>query len=252
LRTLKVTLSYDGTQFHGWQEQAVGRTIEGEIKKGLQFMHKHPVNVVAAGRTDSGVHANGQVISYQSDLDGIPIDRYARALNSFMPQDIKVRLVEQATDGFNARHDARLRMYKYYILASEMPVAWAQAVSLRVVHKPDIRKLNRIAACLIGTHDFSTFSALNDQVPNRTRTVYAAYFHIEGPFLVFYICAQSFLWKMVRSLTGSLLAYEQAGLTSADVAAHLAARDRQLAGPSAPAWGLFLHKVVYKDEALLF
>jgi tRNA pseudouridine38-40 synthase len=252
LRTLKVTVAYDGTDFFGWQQQPTGRTVEAEIKKALYFMHKHELTIDAAGRTDSGVHASGQVISYQSDLDAIPLDRYARALNSFFPKDIRVVVVSEAVPGFHARYDARLRVYKYYILASEIPIPALRAYSWRIVHQPNMRLLNRLAAQLLGTHDFTTFSAPNAQVPNRVRTVHAASFHVEGPLLVFEIAAGAFLWKMVRSIVGSLLAFEQAGLDPQAMRERLAAKDRTLAAPTAPAWGLFLHKVVYKDERLLF
>jgi len=252
MRTLKVTLAYDGTKFRGWQIQPVGRTIEGEIRKALEFMHKHPVNILAAGRTDSGVHASGQVISYQSELDSIALERYPRALNNFLPKDIRVQAVEEVTSDFHARFDARLRTYKYYLFPSELPDPTVELYSLRIVHKPDIRVLNRMASKFIGTHDFTTFSSPNEQIPDRVRTIHAASFHAEGHFLVFSISAGSFLWKMVRSIVGSLLEFEQDALMPEEVSLRLEAKDRKLAGTTAPAWGLFLHKVVYKDERILF
>lgn len=249
---IKATIAYDGTRFLGWQQQKEGRTIEGDIKAALERMHKAPVALQAAGRTDAGVHANGQVISFPSTIEGLAEDRFARALNNFFPKDIRVRQLEYVADDFHARFDARERVYKYYIYPSELPAPHFHAYSLRIVHKPDLRQLNRLAAKIVGRHDFSTFSAPNEQVPDRVRVVHSACFHAEGPFIVFQICGASFLWRMVRSLVGSLLAYEEEGIDPAECAARLAACDRSLAGPTAPAWGLFLHKVVYKDEQLLF
>lgn len=248
MRQLKVTLAYDGSNFQGWQDQKTGRTVEGEVKKALRFMHKHDVGLNAAGRTDSGVHANGQVIGFQSDLDGIDLNRFPRALNSFLPHDIRIRLVEQADDSFHARHDARERSYKYYLYTGELPVPHFRPYSHHVVHKPDLNKLNRLASVLVGEHDFSTFSVPSKDTPNHVRNVFTAAFHTEGPFIVFYIAAQSFLWRMVRCIVGSLLKYELDGIDPAEVRKYLLAQDKTLAGPTAPAWGLFLHQVRYKDE----
>jgi len=252
MRNLKVTIGYDGTNFQGWQEQRSGRTIEGEIRKGLFFMHKHPVNINAAGRTDSGVHATGQVINYWSDLDSIPIERYCRALNSFLPLDVRARQVEEVDEAFHARHNARERSYKYYLYPADIPEPHLRIYSDRIVRRPNMNLLNEMAAVLIGTHDFSSFSAPSEEVPNRVRTIYSACFHTEGPYLVFYIAGNGFLWRMVRSLVGSLLTYEAEGLHGSDVAEKLAAKNRKLAGPTAPAWGLFLHRVRYGNEQLLY
>jgi tRNA pseudouridine38-40 synthase len=252
MRNLKVTIGYDGTNFQGWQEQKTGRTVEGEIRKALGFMHKHPVDLNAAGRTDSGVHATGQVINYQSDLDSIPIERYCRALNSFLPLDVRARQVEVAPDGFHARHDARERSYKYYLFPSDVPEAHYRHYSDRIVRRPDINRLNDMAAAFIGTHDFTSFSAPSEDTPNRVRTIYASCFHAEGPFLVYYVAGNGFLWRMVRSIVGSLLTYEAEGLGAAEVRERLAARSRKLAGPTAPAWGLFLHRVRYEDEQRVY
>lgn len=252
MRNLKVTIGYDGAGFCGWQEQQKGRTVEGEIRKALFFMHKHPVNINAAGRTDSGVHATGQVINYWSDLDTISLDRYCRAINSFLPLDIRARRVEHVADDFHARHHARERSYKYYLFPSDVPEAHYRLFSDRIVRRPDIRRLNELASVIEGTHDFSTFSAPSENTPNRVRTVYSSSFHTEGPFLVYHIAGNSFLWRMVRSLVGSILAYEFEKVTAAQMREYLVAADRKLAGPTAPAWGLFLHRVRYKDDKLLY
>lgn len=252
MRNLKVTIGYDGTDFQGWQAQKQGRTVEGEIRKALFHMHKHEVDINAAGRTDAGVHASGQVINYQSDLDSIPLERYCRALNSFLPIDVRARRVECAPEGFHARHDARERTYKYYLYPSDVLEAHYLRYSERVVRHPDIRRLNELASAIEGTHDFSTFSAPSEDQPNRVRTIYSSAFHAEGPFVVYQVAGISFLWRMVRSLVGSMLAYERDGMDKAEMARRLAAKDRELAGPSAPAWGLFLHRVRYEHEQRLY
>ena len=252
MRNLKVTIGYDGTKFQGWQEQKQGRTIEGEICKALFFMHKHPVDINAAGRTDSGVHATGQVINYQSDLDTIPIDRYCRALNSFLPLDIRARQIVEEDHSFHARYDARERTYKYYLYPSDLMESHFRIYSDRIVRRPNIVQLNNLAAVLEGTHDFTTFSAPSDETPNRVRTIFSSCFHMEGPFLVYQISGNGFLWRMVRSIVGSLLTYEIEKIDAAEMRQRLQAANRKLAGPTAPAWGLFLHRVRYKNENCLY
>ena len=252
MRNFKVTIGYDGSKFQGWQEQKSGRTVEGEIRKALFFMHKHPVDINAAGRTDSGVHATGQVINYFSDLDSIQLERYCKAFNSFLPLDVRARRVELVDDDFHARHAARERSYKYYLYPSDVPEPHFRHYSDRIVRRPDLNRLNAMAAELVGIHDFTSFSAPSENTPNRVRTIYSACFHTEGPFLVFFIAGNGFLWRMVRSLVGSLLTYEAEGLSATDLRERLVARDRKLAGPTAPAWGLFLHRVRYDDDILVY
>ncbi len=252
MRNLKITMAYDGSNFLGWQQQKIGRTVEGEILKALQFMHNQPLGLHAAGRTDTGVHASGQVINFVSNLDGIPLQRYARAFNSFLPLDIRAKYVEEKPESFHARYHARERSYKYYILSSELHQPHYRFYCHRVVHKPSLTALNRLARAFVGTHDFSTFSSPSEQNPNPERTVYNASFAIEGPFLVFHVVAQSFLWRMVRSMVGSLLTFEQESISIEELKAKINAKDRTQAGPTAPATGLYLHQVRYKDEHLVY
>jgi tRNA pseudouridine38-40 synthase len=248
MRNLKLTIAYDGTDFRGWQIQKEGRTVQGEVEKALSRMHKRDISVVCAGRTDSGVHANGQVISFLSDLDDIPAGKLSRAVSSFLPKDISVVRSEIVPDDFHARYAARRRSYKYYIFPSPVRIPHYQRYSLRVLRRPDIGLLNRYAAKMVGEHDFTTFAAPNEQVPHRVRRVLSAGFYPEGDFVVFRITGTAFLWKMVRGIVGSLLEYEEKGLNPGEVAEYLAAADRSLAGMTAQARGLFFDRVEYDDR----
>ena len=245
MRNIKLTLAYDGTDFQGWQIQKEGRTVQGEVEKALSRMHKREMKVHCAGRTDSGVHATGQVINFFSDLADLPPTRFAPALSSFLPQDIAAVQAEEASEKFHARYWARERRYVYYILVSPIRLPHCRRYSWRITNRPDIARLNRLAAALLGEHDFTTFSTANEQVPNRRRQVLAASFYPQGNYIVFCITAVSFLWKMVRSIVGSLIEYEQKGYTDKDMHHFLLAADRSLAGVTMPARGLFLDRVVY-------
>ena len=249
MRHLKITLSYDGTDFLGWQRQTKGRTIQGVLEDQIGRMHQAPVDIQASGRTDAGVHAHGQVISIRSGLDSIPLHKLGKALNGFMPRDICVQRVELVPDSFHPRYDAVRRSYKYYLDVRALPSAVQDRYAWRIGWFPDIRRLNAFASALVGTHDFSTFSVANEQVPNRIRTIYTSAFFPEGPYLVYQISGASFLWKMVRSLVGSMLHFENQGYNPHVMGDFLRAADRSLAGPTAPARGLFLHRVDYRDQA---
>ncbi len=247
MRNVKLTIAYDGTDFLGWQKQKEGRTVQGEVEKALSRMHKREISVACAGRTDSGVHANGQVISFCSELD-IPAEKLCRAVSSFFPKDVSAVASELVDDDFHARYSARRRSYKYYIFPSPVRIPHYRRYSVRTLRRPDLSLLNRYAGKIIGEHDFSTFSAPNEQVPHRVRRVLSAGFYPEGDFIAFRITGTAFLWKMVRSLVGSFIEYEERGVDPAEVAEYLAAGDRSLAGMTAQARGLFFDRVEYHDR----
>ncbi len=246
-RTLKVTLAYDGTDFYGWQVQARGRTVQGVVESALARMDGAPVRVTAAGRTDSGVHASGQVISFDSRLS-IDIDRYAEALNSYLPPDVRALAAQEAPFSFDARRSARLRTYRYCISSGAAPLPHMRRYSLWRRNRPGVARMNALAAVLLGTHDFSTFSSADDANESKVRTVAASCFHMEGGLLVYTIAADGFLRRMVRSIVGTLLDMESRQAPPDELRAALEARDRLLAGPTAPARGLFLDKVIYDEQ----
>jgi tRNA pseudouridine38-40 synthase len=250
IRNIRLTLAYDGSEFWGWQVQASGRTVQGVIEEALARMHGHPVRIQGAGRTDTGVHAIGQVANFHTDLDSIEGARWCLALNSYLPHDVRALASREAEPEFNAKDCARLRAYAYYLYAAPIGPPHLRRYCWKIVRRPDVAALNRLAAVLLGDHDFTTFAAAGDPGKSKVRRVVSACFHPEGPFLVFRIAATSFVWKMVRSLLGTMLEYEKEGRAPADFAAALEARDRQRAGTSAPARGLFLEHVVYDGDPI--
>jgi tRNA pseudouridine38-40 synthase len=254
MRNILLTLSYDGTHFSGWQKQenektGYIRTVQDEIEKVLALIHKEPIALAGSGRTDSGVHAAGQAATFISPIDSIPIENYIPAINSRLPHDIRVlNAVEKPMD-FHARFSATRRTYRYFIhcgspLAHQMPYVWP------IYRYPDIEKLNRMASCLQGEIDCTTFSAAGDLSVSKHRFLEKAVFYPEGDTLVFEICANAFLWKMVRSITGSLLHYELKGKDKDFFQEILDAKDRRKAGPTAPAKGLFLWNVGFSGKRI--
>lgn len=249
MRVIRATLAYDGTDFVGWQVQANGRTVQGVVQDGLQRMHGHPVRVVGAGRTDSGVHATGQVASFLSDIDSVPGPRFRDALNAYLPHDVRVVESAEAPPGFHARRSATMRVYRYYTVAAPVLMPHLRRHRHWVRRSLDLDRLRAIAGVLTGEHDFTSFTAEGSAAGSRVRTVTESLYTIEGDTAVYTIAAGSFLWKMVRNIVGTSLWLEENGGGPAEMAAILDARSRPAAGPTAPARGLFLEKVLY-DEAV--
>lgn len=251
-RIIRATIAYDGTDFAGWQVQDGQRTVQGVVEMALQRMHGHRVRVTAAGRTDAGVHALGQVVGFRTELDSLTPNVLPRALNSFLPRDVRVIDACEADDRFDARRSALLRVYRYQLLPGrQLPhlrryTFWVRRAVRLVV-------LNRIAATVVGEHDFTTFRAAGGTCTSAVRRVEQASFFTEGALIVFRIAATSFLWKMVRSLVGTMLSLEaehgaDAAAAETLMADLLASRVRERVGQTAPAWGLFLEKVVYTGD----
>jgi tRNA pseudouridine38-40 synthase len=250
LRNVALKISYDGTKFLGWQRQSEageckGRTVQEEIEKALARMHGHDVPLIGSGRTDSGVHAAGQVANFYTDIARIPAERFIPALNSMLPHDVRILESREVGESFHARFDARERTYRYFLycgthpLAHEMPYIW------HLGHWPDVARLNRMASYLSGEIDCSTFTASGDQSKSRFRYLYGAHFFPEGERLVFEISANAFLWKMVRSITGTLIYLDEKNMPPEEFSRRLTSCDRREAGPTAPGEGLFLWSIRY-------
>jgi tRNA pseudouridine38-40 synthase len=247
VRNIRLTLAYDGTDFSGWQVQNNARTVQGVIEEALQRMHRHPVRIQGAGRTDSGVHATGQVASFRTDLGSIAGTQWQVALNSYLPADVRVLASAEEAMTFNAKSSALGRLYAYYLFPGAAAPPHLRRYCWRIGRMPRVDLLNRLAAVFVGTHDFTTFAAAGDSSKSKVRRVHCSAFYPEGRMLVYRVEASSFVWKMVRSLVGTMLEYEAAGRSPGQLAEALASRRREQAGSSAPAWGLFLERVLYDE-----
>jgi tRNA pseudouridine38-40 synthase len=212
-RVIRMTVAYDGTDYSGWQRQAGVRTVQEEIERALAKMHGHHVPIVGAGRTDSGVHAAGQVAHFVTDIARIPADRFEPALNKFLPRDIRIVKAADAHPDFHARFDARSRRYKYFFRIGRAQSPHLDRFAWRLFKQPDIVRLNRMASCLRGEIDCEAFTAAKDPSESRFRYLHHAVFYVEGDALVFDISANAFLWRMVRSLVGTLVELDANGAT---------------------------------------
>ncbi len=244
-RNIRLTIAYDGTDFSGWQRQDKVRSVQQSVEDALSRVHKGPIALVGSGRTDSGVHASGQVANFYTPIASIPADRFVPALNGLLPRDIRVLRSEEASSTFHARFDAKRRTYRYFLICGRSAMPHELRYALQLWRRPDIRRLNAMASTLLGELDCSTFATPKDPSESRHRYISRARFVPEGDGLVFEISANAFLWKMVRSIVGSLLHYEELGYGAPEFARIVEARDRNLAGPTAPPQGLFLWNIEY-------
>jgi tRNA pseudouridine38-40 synthase len=249
VRTLRLALEYDGTDYRGFGIQPDAPTIQGVLEAALGAALDQPVRVVAGGRTDSGVHAVGQVVSLTT-ASAMPADVVQRATNARLPPDVYVRAVAEATAGFDARRSARWRRYRYTLWRAAAPNLWWRRYSYHLAAPLDLATMRRASRRLIGRHDFAALATHQAQnAPSSTvRTVYSARWLVDGDFWHFEVVADAFLRHMVRSMVGTLLLAGRRELAPADVSAILASGDRRRAGPTVPAAGLTLMTIAYPGD----
>jgi tRNA pseudouridine38-40 synthase len=236
---LKLTLEYDGTRFRGWAAQPNLRTVEGVVRDALGWVYESWERLAVAGRTDTGVHALGQVASVDVE-GGPPVEKAAVALNTALPDDVSVIAAEEAASDFHARHSATARSYRYRIWLRPTPSPFEQHRSWWFPHQLDRQELADSADLLIGEHDFRAFTPTETQHQVFVRAVREAAWFERGDALELEITANSFLRHMVRTLVGTMLERSSVEL---ERLLHGASRDQ--AGSTAPAHGLYLERVEY-------
>jgi tRNA pseudouridine38-40 synthase len=235
----RLTVAYDGGPFAGWAAQPGKRTVEDELTRALATVLRRDVLLVVAGRTDRGVHALGQVTSY----DGPPPN--LRSVNALLPHEIAVLAAEEALDGFSARYDARSRTYLYRVLTGDAPSPFERGRALWYPHRLDVEALEACAAALVGRHDFTAFTPSGGYHHRFDREVLAASWRRADGILEFRIEADSFMRHMNRVLVGTMLEVAGGRRTPASFTELLRGRPRRDAGATAPPHGLYLASVAY-------
>lgn len=244
MRNAKAIIQYDGTNYQGWQIQATGRTIQGELTRVVSLLDHRHVNIHGAGRTDSGVHALGQVASFAIERDVTP--RWLRdAINGNLDRDIRVREVELVTTEFHARLSAKQKTYEYRIWTGAVVSPFAYRYVYHCRASLNVDAMRRAADALTGEHDFSAFTGIGSLVESTVRTLKHLSIEPAEEMLVVTAQANGFLRYMVRTIVGTLLEVGRGDRTVESVAECLASRDRGLAGQTAPACGLTLMRVDY-------
>jgi tRNA pseudouridine38-40 synthase len=243
-RNIKLLIAYDGTDFCGWQRQKGNRTVQGVIETALEKIHECHITLTGCGRTDSGVHAVGQVANFYTNMNNIPADRFNLALNSLLPHDVRILESCETTPQFHARFSACSRTYRYqFILRPLLPHENRYNLCLR--RFPQLDVLNAYGRQILGETDCSIFAGAGDKSRSKNRYIYHSQFYAQGDCLIFEICANAFLRNMVRSVAGTFLHYEEKNTPPERLREIIAGKERNLAGPTLPPQGLFLWNVKY-------
>ena len=237
-------LEYDGRDFAGWQQQARGRTVEAELKKALRSLTGRAHTVYAAGRTDAGAHAEGQVVNFQFDGKP-PVTRLVAALNAVLPDDVAALSAEVVPDDFHARYSARWRRYRYRFLDRPARPALEKDRCWHVRGPLDVKAMSSAAQALIGTHDWTSFCSASEPARDRVREMRSAKVVRRGGFVELELVAEGFLRGLVRSIAGALAEVGSGRRPPEWVGEVLDARDRRQAPKTAPAGGLTLMEVIY-------
>lgn len=241
-RNIKLTIEYDGTDFVGWQRQPNGRSVQQALEEVIQQITQEKISLVGAGRTDSGVHARGQVANFFSQTGLSTSDLY-RAFNGVVPDDIVIHAVEEVDEKFSSRYSAKEREYRYYIV--QKPAAIERKYTWHLNYDLDIALMNVICGKILETHDFQSFCKSESNVDHFLCNVFHAEWQRDGSKLIFIIRANRFLHGMVRALVGTMVNVGRGYTSIESFESIMDAKNRTKAGQAAPPQGLFLERVIY-------
>jgi tRNA pseudouridine38-40 synthase len=243
-RNISLTVSYDGTNYHGWQRQPNAITVEEVVRKAVERILDHEVKIIAGARTDTGVHAMGQVVNFTT-LKGLDHMGLVRGLNSMLPRDIRVRDARDVDDSFHARYSAKSKIYVYCILNETHNSPFLTRYALHVPYYLDALSMKQTAKIILGEHDFSAFKKKDEIYRNPVREVKRVGVVSKKRVMYVVIEATGFLRYMVRNIVGTLLLVGQNKIGEEDFRAILESGEREKAGPTAPPHGLFLREIKY-------
>ena len=240
-KRVRLTVAYDGTNYHGWQQQSNGITIESELNKALTHLLGEAIQVIGASRTDAGVHALGNIAVFDT-TSRMPADKFSYALNQRLPEDIRIQCSDEVSPDWHPRHCQSRKTYEYRIYRGRFPMPVKRLYSMFVYSELDVVAMQQAAAYLVGEHDFKSFCQSGAQVETTVRTLYRAEVEEQGTDLIIRVCGNGFLYNMVRIIAGTLLEVGKGKLQPEDMQFILEAKARSAAGPTAPPQGLTLMK----------
>jgi tRNA pseudouridine38-40 synthase len=244
MRNICLIVSYDGTNYHGWQCQPDLITVEQTLREKIEKITDHPVKIYGGARTDSGVHAYGQVVNFFTEST-IGLHGLVKGLNSLLPVDIRVHDAREVAVDFHARYSTKSKVYVYAILNSLYNSPFYARYAWHIPYPIDVQSMHRAAKSLAGTHDFSAFKKKNEVYRSHERTVIRAGAKRRGNMTYVLVEGTGFLRYMVRNIVGTLVLVGSGRLSADDFRSILESRDRDEAGPTAPAKGLFLREIKY-------
>jgi len=244
----KAVIQYDGTEYYGWQIQKHHPTIQAELQKAIQKITSQRTIIIGSGRTDSGVHAEGQATSFRLQRN-YDCAKLRQALNALLPESIRVIRLSKAGSKFHAQFSAVRKIYWYRIWNAPVANPFWRRFALHVPHRLDLERMNSAASRLKGRHNFRAFAAASATSETFERAVQLSRFTRQGRMLIYQIAADGFLHHMVRNIVGTLLLVGSGKLPPTSIREILRSQDRTRAGPTAPAQGLTLKKVIYSSSA---
>lgn len=244
---MRLLISYDGTDYHGWQRQRGHRSVQGTIETALEKFYKQPIKLMGASRTDTGVHAIGQTAHFDAPRDPFKGDlRFA--LTGMTPPNIVLKQAWHAPNLFHAIASAEKKTYRYHVLNRRVPSALRYRYTHWIRHPLDVDFLNEASRFLLGKQDFKSFQTSGTKVKSTTREIMAASWEREKDTLIFTVTGNGFLKQMVRNIVGTLIDLNMNQRDPSDLRTILDAKDRRKAGPTAPPQGLYLAKVYYPED----
>ena len=250
MRRIKLVVAYDGTDYCGFQVQNNGPTIEGELNRVLSELFSEDIRVIGASRTDSGVHAYCNVAVFDTEAR-MPAEKMVYAINQRLPEDIRVQSSCEVAGNFHPRHTDTRKTYEYRIYNAPVQNPMKRRFALWNYHNLNVDKMKEAAAYLVGKHDFKSFCSADSQVESTVRTIYDLSVTEDDGDIVISVCGNGFLYNMVRIIAGTLLEAGKGKIEPNEIPRILAAKDRQAAGPTAPAHGLTLVKYEFLEDGLL-
>ena len=241
---IKLVLSYDGTDFCGWQKQKNGYTVQQAVEEAVFSLTGEKVTVTASGRTDAGVHAAGQVAHFDTCAN-IPPEKFYKALNAYLPEGVKALKSEKVAANFNARKNAKRKTYRYRLYCSDAEQPLKERYGTRIYGGVDVDKMRSAAKTIEGEHDFKAFSATGGNVKTTVRTVYGITVEKTGEDIEITVCGNGFLYNMVRIIAGTLVAAGKGEISEKDIIKAFDSGERKILGETLPAKGLCLIKAEY-------